>query len=181
MLHPTPWRATLRRSHPPLPHPPRPLTRLGAGARAGSVSTTVSWSRSSTRSCSTSCASPASSATWSTVTNQAPQSHRYKVISTLLTPVRSLRSSNSGSLIVPYSAKSWSEWAFAHAGHALWNNLPIVTNNNYCISPDSFKSKILTCLMLPFQGLIIILFFCICTVPYISLYLFHLCLKHSTE
>ena len=56
------------------------------------------------------------------------------------TPVRSLRSSNSGSLAVPKSTKTWDERAFAHAGPTLWNNLPIVIKNS--MSPDSFKSSL---------------------------------------
>ena len=37
------------------------------------------------------------------------------------TPVRSLCSSNSGSLDVPKSAKTWGERAIAQASPALWN------------------------------------------------------------
>ena len=41
------------------------------------------------------------------------------------TPARSLRSSNSDSLLVQKFAKTWGERAFAHASPALWNNLPL--------------------------------------------------------
>ena len=58
------------------------------------------------------------------------------------TPVRSLRSSNSGSLIVPKSTKTWGEWAFAHAGPTLWNKLPLFIKDS--MSPDSFKSNLKT-------------------------------------
>ena len=58
------------------------------------------------------------------------------------TPVRSLRSSNSGSLVVPKSTKTWGERAFAHAGPALWNKLPLVIKNS--MSPDTFKSNLKT-------------------------------------
>ena len=53
------------------------------------------------------------------------------------TPVRSLRSSNSGSLVVPKSAKTLGERGFAQAGPALWNNL-VIKN---CMSPDSCKKQ----------------------------------------
>ena len=56
------------------------------------------------------------------------------------TPVRSLHSSNSGSLVVPKSTKTWGERAFAHSGPTLWNNLPLVIKNS--MSPDSFKSNL---------------------------------------
>ena len=64
------------------------------------------------------------------------------------TPVRPLRSSNSGSLVVPKSSKTWGERAFAHAGPNLWNKLPLVIKNS--TSPDPFKSNLKThLLMLP--------------------------------
>ena len=47
---------------------------------------------------------------------------------------RSLCSSNSGSH-VPNSTKTWGEWAFAHAGPTLWNNLPLAIKNS--MSPVS--------------------------------------------
>ena len=43
----------------------------------------------------------------------------------LYQPTRTLRSSNSGLLQIPLSKKSWGEQAFAHAGPALWNSLPV--------------------------------------------------------
>ena len=58
------------------------------------------------------------------------------------TPVRSLRSSNSGSLVVPKSTKTWGERAFAHAGPALWNSLPAVIRS--CNTPESFKRSLKT-------------------------------------
>ena len=58
------------------------------------------------------------------------------------TPVRSLRSSNSDSLVVPKSAKTWGERAFAHAGPTLWNNLPTVIRS--CNTPETFKSSLKT-------------------------------------
>ena len=58
------------------------------------------------------------------------------------TPVRSLRSSNSGSLIIPKFATTWGTRAFAHAGPTLWNNLPSVIK--HCSSSDSFKSGLKT-------------------------------------
>ena len=58
------------------------------------------------------------------------------------TPVRSLRSSNSGSLVVPKSSKTWGERAFAHAGPTLWHKLPLVIKNS--MSPDAFKSNLKT-------------------------------------
>ena len=58
------------------------------------------------------------------------------------TPVRSLRSSNSGSLVIPKFATTWGTRAFAHAGPTLWNNLPSVIKN--CSSSDSFKSGLKT-------------------------------------
>ena len=58
------------------------------------------------------------------------------------TPVRSLRSSNSGSLVIPNFAITWGTRAFAHAGPTLWNNLPSVIKN--CSSSDSFKSGLKT-------------------------------------
>ena len=39
-------------------------------------------------------------------------------------PVRSLRSADSGFLVVPACYKSWGERAFARAGPSLWNSLP---------------------------------------------------------
>ena len=39
-------------------------------------------------------------------------------------PVRSLRSADSGFLVVPAYYKSWGERAFARAGPSLWNSLP---------------------------------------------------------
>ena len=67
---------------------------------------------------------------------------------TRYTPVRSLPSSNSGSL-VPKSAKIWGEQAFAHVGFAFWNNLLIVIKN--CISSDSFKCNLKTHLFWDFR------------------------------
>ena len=58
------------------------------------------------------------------------------------TPVRLLRSSNSGFLVVPKSTKAWGVRAFAHAGPVLWNDLPLVIRE--CTSVDTFKRYLKT-------------------------------------
>ena len=57
-------------------------------------------------------------------------------------PSRNLRSSNSRSLVIPKSTKTWGERAFAHAGPSLWNNLPEDVKS--CTSSDSFKDHLKT-------------------------------------
>ena len=64
------------------------------------------------------------------------------LVHNMYTPVTSLRSSNSGYLVVPKSTKTWGERAFAHAGPTLWNKLPLVIKNS--MSPDSFKCNLKT-------------------------------------
>ena len=57
-------------------------------------------------------------------------------------PARSLRSSNSGSLIIPRFTTLWGTRAFGHAAPTLWNNLPPTIKN--CSSLDPFKSSLKT-------------------------------------
>ena len=84
--------------------------------------------------------------------------------------VRSLRSSNSGSLVALRSAKNLvrGEWALAQAGNAVWHNLPIVITN--CISPNSFKSNLkskkFTCLMLPIYYTLLLYLWFLCISKY---------------
>ena len=57
-------------------------------------------------------------------------------------PVRSLRSADSGFLVVPACYKSWGEQAFARAGPSLWNSLPSHLRNMF--SKESFKIELKT-------------------------------------
>ena len=57
-------------------------------------------------------------------------------------PARPLRSSNSGSLVIPRFSTTWGTRSFSHAGPTLWNNLPLAIKN--CPSSDSFKSSLKT-------------------------------------
>ena len=57
-------------------------------------------------------------------------------------PVRSLRSADSGCLVVPACYKSWGERAFARAGPSLWNSLPSHLRN--MSSKESFKIELKT-------------------------------------
>ena len=93
------------------------------------------------------------------------------------TPVRSLRSSNSGSLVIPKFATTWGTRAFAHAGPTLWNNLPSVIKN--CSSSDSFKSGLKTHLFN--DSFWITHAFVFCTFLLLNNLLFYLRLEHSTE
>ena len=58
------------------------------------------------------------------------------------TPVRSLRSSTSGSLVIPRVSRIWGERSFAHACPMLWNNLP--DHIKTCVTSDSFKNHVKT-------------------------------------
>ena len=58
------------------------------------------------------------------------------------TPARSLRSSTSGSLVIPRVSKTWGERSFAHACPTLWNSLP--EDIKKCITVDSFKTHVKT-------------------------------------
>ena len=55
-------------------------------------------------------------------------------------PSRTLRSSTSGLLHIPFSRKSWGERAFAHAGPTLWNSLPRELKDSSSIT--SFRSNL---------------------------------------
>ena len=57
-------------------------------------------------------------------------------------PVRSLRSADSGFLVVPACYKSWGERAFACVGPSLWNSLPSHLRN--MSSKESFKIELKT-------------------------------------
>ena len=74
------------------------------------------------------------------VQGSAPQ-YNLSLIS-VYNPVRSLRSANSGFLVVPGCYKSWGEWAFARAGPWLWNSLPPHLRN--MSSKESFKVELET-------------------------------------
>jgi len=64
--------------------------------------------------------------------------HRY----TPAPPARSLRSGNSGLLVVPSSKKTWGDRAFAHAGPSLWNELPQDIKDSATV--ESFKNNLKT-------------------------------------
>ena len=57
-------------------------------------------------------------------------------------PVRSLRSADSGFLVVPACYKSWGERAFVRAGPSLWNSLP--SHLRHMSSKESFKIELKT-------------------------------------
>ena len=91
------------------------------------------------------------------------------------TPVRSLRSSNSGSLVIPKSTKPWGERACAHTGPTLCNNL-VIKNS---MPPDFFKINLKTHLFnasfwLSYSSPVFVL-----SIVPISIFPMHL--EHSTE
>ena len=74
------------------------------------------------------------------VQGSAPQ-HNLLLIN-VYNPVRSLRSADSGFLVIPACNKSWGERAFARAGPSLWNSLPPHLRNTS--SKESFKIELKT-------------------------------------
>ena len=72
------------------------------------------------------------------VQGSAPQYNLSLINVHVYNPVRSLRSADSGFLVVPACYKSWGERAFARAGPSLWNSLPSHLRN-ICLQKSHSK------------------------------------------